>query len=204
MDDFLKFLTERRSVRKFKQEAVPDEIITKLLEAGRHAPSRANSQPWKFIVVTNEDNRKALSKAAYGQKLIANAPLSIVILGVVDPRKSVPDRTSELVDAGAFGNEVKEFADHILDDWKYNELKVDCAMNSAIAAAQIMLAAEAFGLGCCWVKLCKDDDVLKSLNVPEGYYHTGILAIGYPDETPKHKPRLPLSKIVYYEKYGQK
>ena len=66
-----------------------------------------------------------------------------------------------------------------------------------------MLAAHSLGLGCCWIKLIDDQSVLKILNVPEGYYNTGILSIGYPDQSPNQRPRLPLNSIVFYEKFGQ-
>lgn len=200
--DFVEFLHSRSSIRQCQDAPIPKEIIMKLLEAGRLAPSRGNSQPWKFIVVTDSNVRKDLAIAAYDQKLVENFPLAIVILGIIDPRKENPDRTAELVEVGAFGQDVKDFADCILDDWDQQELKVDAALNSSIAATHIMLAAHAFGLGCCWVKLCQDDEVLKILGVPEGYYHTGILSIGYPDQNPKPRPRIPLGDMVFHNRFG--
>lgn len=202
MVDIMELLSSRRSIRKFKNLLVPDDILSMLLEAGRLAPSRANSQPWKFIVVKDPEIKKHLSIASYNQQVVIDAPILIVVLGVIDPRKSVPDRTAELVEAGCIDEDVKEAADHVLDDWSLNELKVDAALNSAIAAAQIMLAAHGLGLGCCWVKLVNDQEVLKVLNTPEQFYHTGILAIGYPDQKPSARPRLPLDSMLYYDKFG--
>ena len=69
------------------------------------------------------------------------------------------------------------------------------------AGAFMAMAAHALGLGCCWVKLCKDDDVLRILRVPAGHYMAGILAIGYPDECPAARPRLPLSELVHYDTF---
>ena len=203
MSDILELLESRRSIRKFKKIPVPDNVVNSLLEAGRLAPSRANSQPWKFIVVKDPEVKKPLSIAAYNQRTVVEAPLLIVVLGVIDPRSTVPNRTAELVEAGAFGEDVKQKADHVLDDWSLSELKVDAALNSAIAATHIMLAAHGLGLGCCWVKLLDDQSVLEALNVPDGFYHTGILAIGYPDQSPRTRPRLPLNSMVSYEKFGQ-
>lgn len=122
---------------------------------------------------------------------------------MVDPRASVPDRTAELVAAGAVEADAKEFADHILDDWNYSELRTDAALNSAIAATQIMLAAHGLGLACCWIKLC-NDKVLEVLRVPNvGYYHAGILAIGYADECPKARPRLQINDLVFLNQFGK-
>ncbi|MCA9711703.1 MAG: hypothetical protein KDK70_38060, partial [Myxococcales bacterium] len=63
--------------------------------------------------------------------------------------------------------------------------------------------AHGLGLGCCWVKLCQDDKVLEILGVPSTYYNAGVLAIGYPDESPKQRPRLPLETLVFRNRYGQ-
>jgi nitroreductase len=69
----------RRSVRKYKKERIPKKIITQLLESARLAPSAGNRQEWKFIVVENEEKRKALALAA-GQEFVGEAP--VVIVGV--------------------------------------------------------------------------------------------------------------------------
>lgn len=201
--NIMELLRSRRSIRKFQNIPIPEGIVNMLLEAGQLAPSRANSQPWKFIVVTDEKIKRQLSVAAYNQRILMGAPLLIVVLGVIDPRSTIPDRTTELVQAGCFDEDVKDGADHILDEWTFSELTIDAALNSAIAATQIMLAAQGLGLGCCWVKLLDDQSILKILDVPDRFYHTGILALGYPDQSPLARPRLPLDSMVYYERFGQ-
>ena len=153
------------------------------------------------MVVTDPAVKEALYAAVYHQQVVLDAPVLITVLGIIDPRPSVPARTFELVQAGSFGEDVKELADHVLDHWDTSELKVDAALNSAIAGAYITLAAHALGLGCCWVKLCRDDEVLRVLSVPDGYYHAGTLALGYPVSTPPARPRLPLSVLVHRDRF---
>jgi nitroreductase len=199
--DFMDLVRSRRSIRRFRQAAVPEDLALKILEAGRLAPSRANSQPWHFVVIRDPAVKQELYAAVYHQQLVLDAPLLIAVLGVVDPRPSVPARTLELVQAGAFDTDVKDFADHVLDNWNPAELKTDAALNSAIPAAYMALAAHALGLGCCWVKLCRDDEVLRVLRVPGGYYHAGLLAIGLPDESPPPRPRLPLAEMVHHDRF---
>lgn len=202
MENVMDFLASRRSIRKYSDQPIPDSIVAQLLEAGRLAPSRGNSQPWRFIVITDPAVKEELFEPTYKQAIVKTAPLLITVLGVIDPRASVPHRTAELVEVGAFGQDVKDFADHVLDEWEQAELKVDAALNSSIAATHIMLAAHGFGLGSCWVKLCEDAGVLKVLGVPDGYYNTGVLCIGYPDQSPKARPRLPLDELVSYQRFG--
>lgn len=203
MFDVMELLETRRSIRHFQDRPVPPELVDKLLRAGQIAPSRANSQPWRFIVIDDHATKEALFHAVYRQKLVLAAPVLITVLGVIDPRKSIPERTRELVEADCFGHDVKDFADRVLDDWSAAELKVDAALNSAIAATNIMLAAHGLGLGCCWVKLCQDEKVLEVLGVPNTYYNAGVLAVGYPGEGPKPRPRLPLDTLFYRNRYGQ-
>ncbi|MBM4143762.1 MAG: hypothetical protein FJ225_09270 [Lentisphaerae bacterium] len=199
--DFMELVRTRRSIRRYTNTPVPEDLVAQVLEAGRLAPSRANSQPWHFLVVRDATVKRELYSAVYHQQLVLDAPVLIAVLGVIDPRPSVPARTLELVQAGAFGMDVKDFADHVLDNWNPADLKTDAALNSAIAGAYMTLAAHALGLGCCWVKLCQDDEVLRILEVPNGYYHAGLLAIGWPDESPASRPRLPLAEIVHHERF---
>ena len=178
------------------------KIKNKIIKVGRSAPSRGNSQPWHFIVVTDEKMKSKLTSACYGQELIRNAAFCIVVSDKIDPRKTNPDRTSELVTAGAFAQEVKDFADHVMDDWKLSEMKVDAALNSAIPATLMSIAALDFQLGSCWVKLANDDAVLKVVCAQEGFYHTGIIEFGYPDQSPSVRPRCPYSSMVSKNKFG--
>jgi len=203
MENVMQFLARRRSIRKYLETPVSDELVQQLLKAGRLAPSRGNSQPWRFIVITDSGLKNELFDAVYRQEIVRTAPLLIAVLGVIDVRDTVPTRTAELVRAGAFGADVKDVADHVLDDWTQAELKVDAALNSSIAATYMMLAAHGLGLGCCWIKLCVDDRVLRILRVPDGYYNAGILAIGYADESPPARPRCPLNSLVHYQRFGE-
>ena len=84
--DVMEAIASRRSVRKYTQEPVSDEQLRQILEAGRWAPSRGNSQPWKFIVMKNDQVRKDLAAVISTGKFLAEAPAGIVV--VVDPESS--------------------------------------------------------------------------------------------------------------------
>ncbi|UCD26539.1 MAG: nitroreductase family protein [Candidatus Bathyarchaeota archaeon] len=73
-----------RSVRFFKQKEIPEDVLKTILEAGRHAPSRRNIQPWHFVVVSNPETRKKLAKGK--AKFIEDSAL--VIVGCGDPEES--------------------------------------------------------------------------------------------------------------------
>jgi nitroreductase len=75
--ELLREIVERRSVRKFKTDPLEKEVIGRIVEAGRLAPSAKNRQEWRFVVVQKKAIREMLKKAAYGQEYIEEAPLVI-------------------------------------------------------------------------------------------------------------------------------
>ncbi|MGD9034607.1 MAG: nitroreductase family protein, partial [Desulfobacteraceae bacterium] len=62
MDDILEIMKTRRSIRRYKQKDVPDDLLHKIMEAGRWSPSGDNAQPWRFIVVRDPEVKKAMGK----------------------------------------------------------------------------------------------------------------------------------------------
>lgn len=79
--DIFTAIQERRSIRKYQSTPIEEEKLTKVLEAARLAPSAANGQNWKFIVVKDETTRNKIAEAAGGQSFVAEAPVVIVACG---------------------------------------------------------------------------------------------------------------------------
>ena len=80
--EFHEVVRTRRSVRSYSSAPVSDEVLSRVLEAARIAPSGSNRQPWKFILVRDENLKKELVSLSGGQSFIAQAPLVIVAYGV--------------------------------------------------------------------------------------------------------------------------
>lgn len=85
METFLDLARERRSIRRYRPDPVPDADLEKILEAGRMAPSAANRQPWHFVVVRDADRRRALAQA-YPRDWFAAAPVMLVVC--VEPARA--------------------------------------------------------------------------------------------------------------------
>jgi len=83
--DVIDAIKKRRSIRSYDSKPVPEDILERILEAGRIAPSAMNYQPWMFVVVRDQDGRKALSGGRYA-KFLTECP--VVIVGCGDRRKS--------------------------------------------------------------------------------------------------------------------
>ncbi len=80
--DTLQAIRERRSVRRYRPEPIPEEDLASIIEAGHVAPSAANRQPWKFIVVTDSEQKAALAQACRGQTWMADAACILVGVGL--------------------------------------------------------------------------------------------------------------------------
>ena len=75
--EIMKEIKNRISVRNFKSQAINKDVISRILEAGRAAPSAKNRQPWRFIVIDNEELKNKIEKAAYSQEYVGNAGIII-------------------------------------------------------------------------------------------------------------------------------
>ncbi len=162
----------RLSVRKYKPDEVPDEVLNRGMNALRKAPSAGNNQPWRLIVVEDQSMRKKLSEATVGQEFIGNAPVIIVACGWKDKAYSK---------MGGY----------------WNSLPVDVT----IALDHLTLAAAAEGLGTCWIGDFKENEVKKLLGIPGDVMIISLMSLGFPLVPSKPRPRKDLSEIVCREQW---
>ena len=80
--DTLQTIFERRSIRKYRPDPIPDEDLKQILEAGRQAPSAANRQPWHFVVVGQPEQKRRVAQACNGQMWMADAAYILVGVGL--------------------------------------------------------------------------------------------------------------------------
>ncbi len=181
--DLMQAIKERRSVRKFKADPVSDELVTKVLEAGRWAPSWANTQCWRFIVVRDGQIKANLAETKGrgnpAAEAIKNAPVTIVICG-------------EMGTSGYYKGE----APTNKGDWYM--------FDTALAAQNMMLTAHSLGLGTVAVGLFDAAKAATILGVPPNVQVVVLLPLGYPDEDPKAPRRKELSEISSSNKYGNR
>ena len=85
----MSLIFKRHSVRKFKDDIVPDDVIENLLKAGMQAPSSCNSQPWEFVVVSKDEDKKAISQMHQFAKPAAGASHLIITLGNLNEAKVI-------------------------------------------------------------------------------------------------------------------
>ena len=171
--DLEEAINGRRSIRAFKQQDIPEELVKKLIDAATHAPSAGNTQPWEFVIAKKPIIKKELAQAAH-QAFIEKAPVVIVVCA--DENRS----------AQGYGKRGKTLY---------------CIQDTAAAIQNILLTAYSLGLGTCWIGAFNENETKKALKTPKGIRPVAMIPVGYPNKTPSQRDRRPLNQIIHSEKF---
>ena len=173
--DCYEVIKTRRSVRAYTSDPIPEDVLHRVLDATRLAPSGRNLQPTRLVLVRDPDRRKDLIPLCNNQKFIAEAPVIIVACGVELPfnRGGYMGRLSMLVEVG-------------------------------IAVDHLTLAARAEGLGTCWIGAFNNDEIKQYLHIPDNCQVVAVIPMGYPAGEPfvEITKRLAIEKVVCEETWG--
>ena len=182
-------INKRRSIRRFKPDPVEDEKIELVLEAARQAPSWANTQCWRFIVVRDVDTIHRLADTGFG---VGGAHPNTA----TEAMRMAPVAIVACAELGKAGCSYKEPREPVTDkgDW--------FMFDTALAMQNMVLAATALGLGTVYIGAFDSVAAEKVLGVPEGYKVVSMTPLGYPDQEPKPRPRKELAEIVFKDKFG--
>ncbi len=185
MNDVIKLLQSHRSIRKFSDKLIDQETINEIIAAGQAAATSSNVQATTVIQVSNPQTRQKLAEAAGGQKYVESAGAFFVFCA--DLKRSA--QACEL-QGGAFSQGMTE---HF----------IIATVDVALFAQNCTVAAESLGMGICYIGGLRNNpvDVSEMLNLPENVYPVFGLCIGYPDQDPEVKPRLPLESVLMQETY---
>jgi F420 biosynthesis protein FbiB-like protein len=191
-------LKQRRSIRRYLPDAVPQAILETILTAGLYAPSAHNRQPWRFVALQNQANKEALARAM-GARLQADLNADHVPQDIIE--KEVSRSYERLTAAPVLIVLCLTLADmDVYPDERRNQREYLMAVQStAMAGQNILLAAHELGLGACWMcaPLFCPDVVQQALSLPEDWQPQGIITLGYPAQT-REKSREPLETRVLW------
>jgi nitroreductase len=191
-------ITSRRSIRKFKPKAISDDTVQKLLDAARLAPSGSNLQPARFVVVQSPAAKEALGRFT-PYKFIVKAAVIFVCCTDLTAMMTRAHRIEELFQEGVFEGvdiDVNDSQITNVPTMTADAVKAYLTMNAAIAIEHIALTAVDLGLGSCWVGRFDRDKVKEFLALDKNIYPIVLLPVGYPDQSPKARPRIGLDKLV--------
>jgi len=199
-------IRQRRSIRSFRPDPVPEEYILEMLEAARLAPSGGNSQPWRFLVVTDTEEKKKLRQVAVDQEFVETAPVVFICAADMKAysRRAMTRRFQEFVDFGILETLSGDFADpEYRKQYESRVANIDQATlvqmavaNTYIAIEHLVLTATALGLGSCWVGAVDQGEVRNFFNLPENVIIVALVPVGYPTKVPPLRPRVAMDEIL--------
>ncbi|MFN7105838.1 MAG: nitroreductase family protein [Pyrobaculum sp.] len=184
--DYFEAVQRRRSIRRFKKVKIPEEDIRLVMEAGRLAPTDATLHLWTAIRI-RDDNRKKTIASLIGQPHVEEGSDFFIFLADLYRL----ERLLRLRDV--------EFLEDKL------ALFIFAAVDAALAAENMALAATALGYGSCFIGAVQNAprELIEMLKLPLLTYPLFGLAVGVPDEEPEPRPRLPLEMLFHVDRYRE-
>ncbi|MBE0524098.1 MAG: nitroreductase family protein [Methanosarcinales archaeon] len=168
-------IKQRRVVRKFRPDPIPDDALYKIINSARWAPSPFNTQPWEFIIIRNQETLKKLGDAAPTAQYLVEAPLAIaVVILPINAKYPFHQEVGEPKHAGA------------------------------MAVQNIMLTAWELGIGTGWATI-DADKVKKILHIPIEFDVLTVIPIGYSLDRPPERmeeDRLPVDDLISFEEFN--
>jgi FMN reductase [NAD(P)H] len=185
MNETLKLMAAHASVRKYKDQDIPSEILNQIITAARQAPTSSNLQAYSIIIVKDKNKKEKLAGYCGNQVWIKNCPVFLAIC----PDLHRLDR-------------VCQYRDYQIQD-KYIELLLVAAVDAALVAQNILLGAQSLGLGGVMIGAIRNNPapVCELLNLPVKVFPLVGICLGYPDTKPMIKPRFQPELVIHHEQY---
>jgi len=174
------------SVRHYKPDPVPVEVIETIITAAQRSSTSSNLQAYSVVVVTDADKRLKLSELCDNQKHITEAP--VFLAWCADLARL--NLTCQLRGYTQVTDQVENF--------------LVASVDTAIAAQTGALAAESLRLGICYIGAIRNDPqaIIELLGLPKLVFPVCGMTIGWPIKPPRRRPRLPLSAVLHWERYN--
>jgi nitroreductase len=204
-------IEQRRAARAFRPDPIPEVILETIFQLGLRAPSGFNLQPWRFIVVREQQNRDKLKACAFNQRQVGEAPVVLICCG---DRASTEMENIEAViglgaDVGAmnedFANYMRSqippfFANHP----SFESMEAWTNRHTMLAVAHLMLVAKSFGVDSCPMEGFSTTQVKEAFNIPPQVDVCCLVALGYAAEPFKqYGGRFKNDRVCFNEAYGE-
>ncbi|MFC0186687.1 nitroreductase family protein [Fictibacillus aquaticus] len=204
--DFFTVARERRSVRYYDPTyQLADSDLREILETAILAPSSSNLQPWRFLVIREQEKKEILLPIAKNQKQVSDASAIIAVLGDIDAYKNAGRIYGEVVEQGRMEKEFADFYVNTINE-HYGNLSEEHATNVALidgglVSMQLMLAAKAKGLDTVPMGGYDQKQFIETFNVPANLKPVMLIALGKGAKAGFEKNRLPLDELITEESF---
>lgn len=181
-------LLQHRSIRKFTDETIEQNLLECILRAGQSAATSSFVQAYSLIRITDSHIRRKLAELSGNQAYVASCAEFFVCCADLARNRDICHRSGEIDDPG------------------YMEQLIIATVDTALMAQNMVVAAESEGLGTCFIGGIRNNpqQVSDLLDLPDFTYPVFGLCLGYPAHAPETKPRLPLSIWVKENSYQTK
>jgi nitroreductase len=185
INEMIEKLLAHRTIRKYKDLPVSDDLLNRLLEGGCRASTTGNMQLYSIIVTKDETMKQKLLSCHFNQASVIDA--AVVLTFCADFNRFNKWCILEDADPG-YDNFLSFFT---------------ASIDALLVAQNVVIAAESEGLGICYMGTTTylAGEIIKVLDLPKGVVPVTTLTIGWPDEDPEQIDRLPLNGIVHHERY---
>jgi FMN reductase (NADPH) len=181
----IRVLESHVSIRQYRPEPVPDDLLMTVIRAACRAPTSSGIQAYSLIVIRDPERRRLLSVLAGNQAHVAETPVLLAVCADLSRAR----RACELHKVPFAGENM--------------EIGMVAVVDAALAGMSLMLAAESAGLGCVMIGGMRNKpvEVARLLNLPAGAFVVFGMCLGWPLERPVLRPRLPEDAAVHFEQY---
>lgn len=185
MQDIMQLLRSHRSIRRFQRKPIPQPLVEALVAAGQAASTSSFIQACTLIQVNDPADRERLAAYAGGQAYVATAPLFLVFCADMQRHRLACEMNGVEMHSG------------------YTEQFITATVDCALFAQNMMVAAEGQGLGGVFIGGIRNRiaEVAELLALPELVYPVFGMCLGWPDQDPQVKPRLPLEVVLKQDRY---
>ncbi len=186
MNNVIDLLKSHRSIRKFTEQSVSQEQVNLFVEAGQAAATSSFIQACTIVQVNDAEKRSSLAEWAGNQAYVKDAPVFLVFCADMNRHKLACDMNDAEMLSG------------------FTEQFITATVDCALFAQNVAIAAESEGLGIVYIGGIrnKTDLVSDALDLPELTYPVFGMCLGYPDQDPEVKPRLPVSVVLKQDSYN--
>jgi nitroreductase len=201
-------IRDRRATPSFDGTPVPAADLRQIIEAGLHAPSGYNMQPWRFIVVQSPEQKRKLRAASYNQAKVEEASVMIVACGDMDGWRKDLDLMIEMGRAGgmpeSYAAQALSSVPNYMSSFTPDQMKLWLTKQVMLAFTHMLLMAETLGYDTAPMEGFEQDKVHEVLRLPLSFWAVALLCIGHLKGADKFDGgRFDMTHTVFGEEYGK-
>ncbi|GAB4187753.1 MAG: NADH dehydrogenase [Coleofasciculaceae cyanobacterium] len=204
-------IEQRRAARSFQSDPIPEAILAEIFRLGVRSPSGYNLQPWRFIVVREQENKDKLKACAFNQRQVGEAPVVLICCGDRSVNASeyiesvIKLAESEGAMNEAYAGYMRQAIPQLFENKPcFESIEAWTNRHTMLAVAHLMIVAKSFGVDSCPMEGFVSAQVKEAFQIPDNVDVCCLLALGYAAEPFKqYGGRFGIERVFFGERYGE-